>query len=143
MSKRFYLYTISILLGFIYLFFIQTSIRRIDSSHFIIESKIEQQKTFHLQRENNQSTLQCNNQPILFKNPKKIGYWYKGTESINLQLHRGENLCYGSYLKRNIAQKLNFSEFLILFILLGVPLLNLLFLILISLLNKLRRGRHV
>ena len=143
LSKHFYIYIISIILGFIYLFFIQTSITTIDSSNFIIESKIAQQKIFHIQRENNQSTLECNHQPILFKNPKKLGYWYKGTESISIQLHRGENRCHGTYLREHIAQKLNFSEFLILFILLGIPLFNFLFFILISLLNKLGRGKNV
>jgi len=54
LSKHFYIYTISIILGFTYWFFIQTSITTVNSSKFIIESKIAQRKTFHIQRENNQ-----------------------------------------------------------------------------------------
>ena len=127
---------LSFSLGLIYLYFIETSILKTDASHFVITSKIEQNKSFHIRRENNQSTLQCNTQNIIFSNQKKRGYWYHGTESIDIMLHNGKNMCHGTHLTGEIAQKLNFTEFIVLFMLMGVPIFHLLFTLLIWLLNR-------
>jgi len=127
---------LSFSLGLLYLYFIETSIIKTDASHFVINSKIEQNTSFHIRRENNQSTLQCNNQNIIFSNQKKRGYWYHGTESIDIVLHNGKNMCHGTHLTGEIAQKLNFTEFIILFILMGLPIFHLLFTLLIWILNR-------
>ena len=126
---------LSFSLGLIYLYFVETSVLKIDASHFLITSKIEQNKSFHIRRENNQSTLRCNTQNIIFSNQKKRGYWYHGTESIDIMLHKGENICQGTHLTGEIAQKLNFTEFIVLFILIGLPIFHLLFTLLIWILN--------
>jgi len=128
---------LSFSLALVYLYFVQTSVLKTDASHFVITSKIEQNKSFHIRRENNQSTLQCNTQNIIFSNQKKRGYWYHGTESIDIVLHKGENICQGTHLTSEIAQKLNFTEFIVLFILMGLPIFHLLFTLLIWLLNRL------
>jgi len=127
---------LSFSLALVYLYFVETSVLKIDASHFVITSKIEQNKLFHIRRENNQSTLQCNTQNIIFSNQKKRGYWYHGTESIDIMLHNGKNICQGTHLTGEIAQKLNFTEFIVLFMLMGVPIFHLLFTLLIWLLNR-------
>ena len=75
-------------------------------------------------------------QNLTFDNPKKKDYWYHGTESINILLYKGKNECQGTHLSSKIAQKLNFTEFMILFMLLGIPTVYLLFALLIWVLNK-------
>ena len=135
------LHIISLFLGILYFYIIDTSILKINSSTFIIESKIEQQKSFHIRRENNQSRLQCNGQNLVFNNPKKKDYWYHGTESINIILYEGKSSCQGTHFTDEIAQKLNFTEFIILFILIGVPIFNLLFTLLTWILNKIWRKK--
>ena len=127
---------ISLLFGFIYLFFIDTSIQKINRSHFIINSKIEQVKRFHIRRENNQSTLQCNNQNLIFDNPRQKGYWYHGTESVDIKLQQGENHCHATHITGEVAQKANYLEFIILFLLIGTTLFHLLFKLLIFGLNQ-------
>jgi hypothetical protein len=129
---------ISFLFGLLYFYFIHTSLKKIDPSHFTVVSKIEQVKRFHIRRENNQSTLQCNHQDLTFVNQKEKGYWYHGTESIDIPLYQGENNCYGTNLSGEVAQKLNYIEFFILFILSGIPLIHLLFQLLLIGLNYLK-----
>ena len=129
---------ISLLFGFIYLFFINTSIEKINRSHFIIDSKIEQVKRFHIRRENNQSTLRCNDDTIIFNNQKRKGYWYHGTESIDIKLHKGKNHCQGTNITGEVVQKLNYIEFFILFILIGTAIFHLLFKLLLFGLNTIK-----
>jgi len=131
------LHLLSFSLGLVFLYFVETSVLKINASHFLITSKIEQNKSFHIRRENNQSTLQCNTQNIIFSNQKKRGYWYHGTESIDIVLHKGKNICQGTQLTGEIAQKFNFTEFLVLFMLMGLPIFHLLFTLLVWLLNRL------
>jgi hypothetical protein len=133
------LYLISLILGLLYLFFINITILKNNGSKFIISSKIDQRKSFHIRRENNQSTFQCNNEDIVFNNPKEKDYWYRGTEQINIVLYKGKNTCQGTSITSEIAQKLNFTEFIILFILIGIPLFHLLFMLLIWIFNKVWR----
>ena len=137
-TKTHLLLLTSLLFGFIYLFFINTSIEKINRSHFIIDSKIEQVKRFHIRRDNNQSTLQCNNQNLIFDNPRQKGYWYHGTESVDIKLYKGKNLCQGTHLTGEVAQKVNYLEFFILFILIGTAIFYLLFKLLIFGLNTLK-----
>ena len=96
MSKTFkqknLLTLLSFIIGFIYLFIIHIDIEKIDKSHFIINSKITQTKTLHIKRENNQSTIQCNENSIPLTEQKKKGYWYHGTESISIALGKSSVL---------------------------------------------------
>ena len=122
---------------------IQIDIEQIGTSNFIINSKIPQTKTIHLQRENNQSTLQCNEHDTPLREQKKKGYWYHGTESVSIVLHRGKNHCHGQNLTATMAQKLNFSELLTLFILMGIPLYYRVFQLFILLLNRFKSEKNI
>jgi len=129
---------ISIILGIIYLFLITTDIKTTPDS-FIIYSHISQKANFHIITKYQKSHLICNNQPVMIDISKKHDYFYHGEEQITIPLHRGKNICQTQNIQPKIKQKINFLDFLILFTLLGIPILYFLFSILIKALDKIKK----
>jgi hypothetical protein len=70
---------------------------------------------------------------------KKHDYFYHGEEQITIPLHRGKNICQTQNIQPKIKQKINFLDFLILFTLLGIPILYFIFFILIKALDKIKK----
>jgi len=78
----------------------------------------------------------------VFNYPKKHDYWYKGTESVSISLIKGKNHCETHYVSSQIIEKIDIIELFILFILIGIPLYNLLFFILIYILKLFKPNSH-
>jgi len=141
-KKIFFILLGMALFGIIYFFTIWVDISKISSSSrnfsFTINSKIEQNVNFHIQVEQNRTTLKCNNQTIMLDRSKKHDYFYRGEEQINIPLKRGDNICQAVDMRPKIRQKIDFLDFIILFILWGVPLFQLLFLLFIWIMNRIK-----
>ncbi len=133
------LLSISFLLGMVYLFFTHVTILHKNNSTFSIESKIAQEAKFHIRTKNTSAQLSCNNQKIEFPHIRKHDYWYKGEEKVFIALKKGINHCHGVNITGEIKQKITFFDYLILFILMGIPLFSLLFFIFINIINLIKR----
>jgi hypothetical protein len=132
-----------VLFGGIYFFTILVDISEIATNSkkidFTIGSKIEQEARFHIKVEHNQTTLSCNGKRVLLDRSKKHDYFYRGEEQITIPLNRGENRCHAVDMQSKIKQKIDFMDFMVLFILLGIPLFSLLFFIVVGILNFFKR----
>ena len=131
--KRFrtlFLLTSSIL-GIIYYYQIEVDITKTRDS-IVIESKIAQTANFFIKTDYKSSKLICNNIEVEIDNNKRHDYFYRGEESIEILLNRGENRCKYRNIY-NIKQKITLKDFIVLSILLTVPIT----LFLISILNRL------
>jgi hypothetical protein len=133
------LWVVLALLGLLYLFLIHIQIIKQDNQHFILYSKINQTVKLHIQLEYKQSKMRCNDTPIVLDNGKKHDYFYHGQEEIMVPLYRGENLCKIEHMKSKIRQKIGFLDFIILFILLGIPIFQGLFFLVMKLMDKVKK----
>ena len=133
------LFLILSVLGLGYLFLIKVDISQTsigsNRTDFILHSKINQNIKLHLNTHYKSTKLTCNGNEIRLGNSKKHDYFYRGQTEIILPLQRGENLCQAKNLSSTLKQKIDFIDFMVLFILLGIPLFSLLFLVVISVLN--------
>ncbi|HHH51358.1 MAG TPA: hypothetical protein ENK76_03210 [Campylobacterales bacterium] len=130
-------YIVMILFGLLYIFLIKTDIKT-SSNSFIIQSNIPQNANFHIITKYQKSHLICNNKPINIDISKKHDYFYHGEEQITIPLHYGKNICQTQNIEPKIKQKIDFWDFLLLFILLGTPTLYFLLSILIKILDKIK-----
>lgn len=148
-----------LLFGMIYSYFIQieiSNIKRVKNSQtqysFTIYSKMNQNSKIAIFTNHQLKTVSCNNIESRFKYYEY--YNYKKEEQVTLNLKRGENLCIltnNKACKNNnpshslpiFKQKISFLEYLTLFLLLMVPLLDILFRLLIWILNKIWRENNV
>ncbi len=112
-------------LGVLYSYLIKVDILKDDK--LIIISKITQDVNFHIRTEYNLTKLTCNGVAVLLDNSKKHDYFYRGQEKITIPLVRGENICQAEHMSPIIKQKISFIDFIVLFILWGIPLFHLLF----------------
>ena len=135
-SRLFLLFIILFLLGVSYIYLIKVDISQ-QKENFTIESKITQNVKFHIKTEHNRTTLICNSMPVILDNSKKHDYFYQGQEEIIISLIRGENSCQAEHLS-SIKQKIDFVDFMILFILWIIPLFHLLFLLLTWSIDKIK-----
>lgn len=122
-------------LGLLYTYLIKVEILK--ENDFIFTSKITQNSTFHIRTDHKLTTLSCNGQKVSLDNSKKHDYFYQGQEEITIPLVRGENRCHSEHLSA-IKQKISFIDFIVLFILWGIPLFHLLFLLFILILDRLK-----
>jgi len=133
-------YIIMMLLGLLYLFAITTDIE-IKPNSFIIYSHIPQKANFHIVTKYQKSHIVCNNKSIPIDISKKHDYFYHGEEQITISLHRGKNICQTQNIQPKIKQKIDFWDFLILFALLGTPIVYFIFSIFIKLLDKIKKTK--
>ncbi len=124
------------ILGLIYIKVITVDISFKRDSSFIIYSYIPQTINLHIKTKYKISKLWCNGKAIEINNNKKHDYFYRGEEQITFNLNMGENSCRGEYIDKNIKQKPNFIDFIVIFISIILPITLLLFNLLIYLLNK-------
>ncbi|MCK4441734.1 MAG: hypothetical protein KAU90_06985, partial [Sulfurovaceae bacterium] len=132
-------YIVMILFALLYLFAIRTDIET-SSNSFIIHSNIPQNSNFHIITKYKKSHMICNNKPINIDISKKHDYFYHGEEQITIPLHYGRNICQTQNIEPKIKQKIDFWDFLVLFILLGTPILYSLLSILIKILDKIKKS---
>ena len=132
---KLFLSIVSVLMGLLYLFLIKVEISHIENQSFTIESKITQEVKFHIQTKNTSAQLTCNNKKISFKDITKHDYWYSGEEKVFISLKQGKNSCQGKNITSNIKQKIDFTDYTLLFLLIGIPLFTLLFSLFIKLLD--------
>ena len=126
----------SLTLGIFYYWLVQVDISKVKNNHFTIESKIEQDGRFHIKIIGKMATLSCNKKKILFDNNKTHTYFYRGNEEIFIPLQRGENLCSMSRLTPKIGYKIGYFDYIVMFLLLGIPIYRLLFNLLIYIIEK-------
>ena len=142
---------IFLLLGILYYFLIQTPIIDIkhtpdntDSFTFTVQSYIPQTAKFHVGAGRYYfKSIECHKKKISF--PKKSWQWFEGVgEQTIFKLQRGKNRCTAIVdnpkhaFQPIIKQKLTFINYIILFILIGIPLFSLLFTTFIWILDKLK-----
>lgn len=142
---------ISVVLGLVYLSLIQVSIEDIkhpskNSSKFtfIIDSKIDQNIKLHIGA-NRYKLLSVKSSGNSIKFPLKKMQWFEGIgEQAILSLKSGENLIevtvnnHKRVYTPRVKEKLSNFDFTVLFILLGIPIFHLVFLLFVYLLNKLK-----
>jgi hypothetical protein len=128
-------------LGYLYLIKVDISETSMASNktNFILNSKINQNVKLHLKTYYKTTKLTCNGNPIALENSKKHDYFYRGQGEIVLPLKRGENLCQAENLSSTLKQKIDFIDFMVLFVLLGIPIFSLLFLAVIWILDFLKK----
>ncbi len=124
-------FLLSAIIGLLYYFLITVTVSPEKNLNFLISSKISQEAKFQLLTEYKKAKLSCNGNPVLLDNRKKHDYFYHGEEEIIIPLHRGENHCQAEYIAPKIKQKIGFLDFSLLFILLGIPLFTLVYLLFI------------
>ena len=103
---------------------------------FIIYSYIPQTINLHIKTEYKKSKLWCNGKTIKINNNKKHDYFYRGEEQVTLDLNMGDNSCRGYHIYKNIKQKPNFIDFIVIFISIILPITLILFNLFIYILNK-------
>ncbi len=124
-------FLLSVIIGLLYYFLITVTVSPKKNLNFLISSKISQEAKFQLLTEYKKAKLSCNGNPVLLDNRKKHDYFYHGEEEIIIPLHRGENHCQAEHIAPKIKQKIGFLDFSLLFILLGIPLFTLVYLLFI------------
>ncbi len=129
---------ISLLVGILYLFLIRVDIDIENNTQLIIYSHIQQSTQFHLKTE--ADNFICNGHSITLDKKIATDYFYHGDREVSVQLLRGENHCHSAVLNDvlKIGQKITYSEFLILFLLLAVPVVYLLFFPFILLIDRIK-----
>ena len=123
---------LSAVMGIFYYYLIQVDISKIEQNSFIINSQINQETKFHIQTIGKEASLICNDKEILFDSKTPHTYFYRGQEEIFIPLKRGENRCLSQNLAPKIAHKIGYIDSIVLFILVGIPIFNILFYMLIS-----------
>ena len=141
------------ILGILYYFTIQihvVDIRQTNPSlglfSFIVQSPISQHLQLHIGTDKYKLlSLVCGKEKINFNNKKRL--WFEtnaGEESTTFYIPRGEELCYARVRNKGgkytpiIKQKISFIDYCILFLLIGYPLISLIFTLFISLLDKIK-----
>ena len=127
---------LSIIIGIFYYWLVKVDISNIENNRFIIDSKIEQEGKFHIKVVDKFTTLNCNKKEILFDNNKTHTYFYRGGEEIVIDLKRGKNLCEMRKLTPKVGYKIGYLDYVILFVLVGVPLYQTLFNLLINIIER-------
>jgi hypothetical protein len=126
----------SLTLGLFYYWLVQVEISEIKNGQFTIESKIEQEGKFHIKVVDKPASLVCNEKNIAFDNNKTHTYFYRGEEEIFIYLKRGENSCEMSRLAPTLGYKIGYLDYIVIFILLGIPIYQILFNLLIYILER-------
>jgi 4-amino-4-deoxy-L-arabinose transferase-like glycosyltransferase len=146
--KKLLLLLFSVLLGILYYAMIHVNIGTVQTARssfsFPVSSKAKQQVKLHIAAGHHKiESIECNGvkRVLAFK---KMQWFEKPEEQFLVPLHKGDNLCkvtlfntFGKY-RPVVKQKITYLDYSILFILLGVPLFTLLFLLFIRLLDLLR-----
>jgi len=123
-------------LGIIYYFLIQISIVSTNESgirYFTVHSYIPQEVKLHIQAKRNElKQITCNSQKFSF--PQRERLWFeRKSEELVITLTQGKNICKVQTQKNiksfhiNVKRKWNYVEFMVLFVLLGLPMISLLF----------------
>ena len=131
---------LSVLFGIFYYFLIQVSVDEVQHSNskastfsFTLNSNIDQKVKLQIATERYKlRSVECSGEQIVF--PEKKMQWFEGVgEQVSFLLKKGENHCkVQTYNSRRaytpgIKQKITFFDYFILFLLLGMPLFQLLF----------------
>ncbi len=124
------------ILGLIYIKAITVDIYFKKDGNLIIYSNIPQNINLHIKTEYKKSKLWCNGRAIKINSNKKHDYFYRGEEEITLHLNIGENSCIEEYIDKDIRQKPNIIDFLLICILIIIPISLILFSMLIYILDK-------
>lgn len=155
-SYKTLLLSLSMVLGIFYYFLIQVSTIEVKHSSsrsntfsFVLSSSITQKVKLHIAAEKNKLRLiECNGIKIIF--PYKKQQWFEGMgEQVNFELKKGPNHCnvhtdnFGRVYTPSIKQKIDFLDYSILFLLLGIPLFELIFSAFIWGLNRVRSSTSV
>jgi len=127
---------LSLALGIFYYSLIQVDISTIKGNDFTLTSKIEQSVLYHVQGHHKKARFECNKKKVFLDNTKEHDYFYHGDEFISIPLKAGENHCRGWAIQSQFKQKLTYTNFLILSILVAIPLFTLIFSIFMKLLEK-------
>jgi len=150
-SYRNLLMLLSVLLGIFYYYLVQVSVSDIKHAaknanefSFTLESHIDQEVKLHIATQRYKlSSVKCNDTQIIF--PTKKMQWFEGVgEQVNIALKRGENSFivttnnYRKTYKPQIKQKISSLDYVVLFILLGIPIFHLIFTFFIFLLDKIK-----
>ncbi|MDQ7047137.1 MAG: hypothetical protein Q9M39_05775 [Sulfurovum sp.] len=151
MMKKILLISLSLTLGIFYYMLIQLSVTDLKHSNaksntfsFVLHSNINQEVKLHIATERFKlHWVKCNDTQILF--PAKKMQWFEGVgEQLSFALKKGENHCQvETYNSRrtytpNIKQKITFFDYSILFILLGIPIFYLIFIVFIKGLEQIK-----
>lgn len=125
----------SICLGILYFWFIDIEISSISNNQFVIKSNINQGIKLHVQIINQESKLICNNKIIPIDNKQALDYFYHGDVETNILIHSGINICKMENLQQAVGYKIKYSDYAILLIFIGIPIYNIIFNILIHILE--------
>ncbi len=145
---RKYWMIVSIFVGLLYLWMTHVNVASVSHTQknsatftFLLDSKIPQTIKLHLKAGTyNFTNLICENASISFDTQARAWFERSG-EEINVALKRGENRCsataqnYYTAFEPIVAVKLGYIDFFVLFILLGTPILFLLYRLFIMLLD--------
>ncbi|MCH9741028.1 MAG: hypothetical protein K0U38_09350 [Epsilonproteobacteria bacterium] len=143
MLKKILLMGVMLALGVLYYYTITVNIIfEHKGSTVKLVSHIPQTIKLHVVRINQSASLTCNGVNIKFINQKKPDYFYHGEEELIISLHRGENQCKSEALKLTMKQKISMVDFMVLFLLWGVPIYVIIYTLFIGILNKIRSQFH-
>lgn len=134
------------ILGIIYYLLIQIEINAINNHSFSIYSPIIQTVKIHANMGENQiRNISCNNSIVNF-NKHDFKWFESHTEEAKLHIQNGLNNCnitvYGDYIEENskpiLKNKITYIDYIVLFVLIGIPILNLIFYTLLCILKKIK-----
>ena len=146
--------SILLLLGLLYSYFIRVEIRNIkvlssDATKvtFVIDSKIAQHIKLHVGTKDELSTISCEDTKNNFTYYRG-GHDYKQQEEVSLTLKKGLNHCRLRTARQSsslplLKQKISFVDYIFLFVFFALPLFHLLFILLVSLVNKIWNKENV
>lgn len=155
-SYKTLLLSLSLLLGIFYYFLIQVSVTEVKHTHsrsntfsFVLSSIIKQSVKLHIAAEKNKlRVIECNGIKTVFSHKKQ--QWFEGMgEEVRFSLRKGSTDCtvyadnFAKVYTPVIKQKITFLDYCILFLLLGIPLFQLIFSAAIKGLNLLKSKASV
>jgi len=150
---------LALLLGLLYAYLTHVSITDLRSVRhspasftFHVQSKLDQQVKLHIAAGHHKiKYVECNGVKTVSAF-KKMQWFEKPEEQIFVSLQKGDNLCrvglfkaFGKYYPK-VRQKITFLDYAVLFILLGIPLFTLIYILFIYFLDRialLKRAANV
>lgn len=107
---------------------------------FTLTSRIAQTAKIHLKRSDPSALLWCNGKKIAFIDPKKPDYFYHGEEEVNIPLRIGSTQCKTAKVFPLVKVKWSLFDFIVRFILWGIPLFVGVFYLFMFLLERIKRS---